>query len=79
LASRTTLGWRRHENEVAFALRITRRGLKAIQVEDAPDAKATDAAGNEQASVTKRPSAPAVLLAQLPPAPWTTQAQIGAA
>jgi Protein of unknown function (DUF3489) len=49
--------WRRDENEGLFALRITRRGLKAIQVDDTPEAKAADAAGNEQASLMKRPSA----------------------
>ena len=44
--------WRRDENEGAFALRITRRGLKAIQVDDTPDAKATDA-GEDHAGRTK--------------------------
>jgi hypothetical protein len=45
--------WRRDDAEGAFALRITRRGLKAIQVDDTPDAKATDAAGENHAGRTK--------------------------
>jgi hypothetical protein len=45
--------WRRDDAEGAFALRITKRGLKAIQVEDAPDAEGTEAADEENGSRTK--------------------------
>ena len=45
--------WRRDENEGAFALRITKRGLKAIQVDDAPDVGGTEAAGEKKESRTK--------------------------
>lgn len=45
--------WRRDENEGAFALRTTKRGLNAIQVEDAPNAEPTDAAGEAPAGRTK--------------------------
>ena len=48
--------WRRDENEGAFALRITKRGLKAIQVDDAPDAEETGAAGEKHAGRTKPPA-----------------------
>ena len=47
--------WRRGA-EGAFALRITKRGLKAIQVDDAPDAEETGAAGEKHAGRTKPPA-----------------------
>ena len=48
--------WRRDDAEGAFALRITKRGLKAIQVDDAPDAEETGAAGGKHAGRTKPPA-----------------------
>jgi hypothetical protein len=45
--------WRRDENEGSFALRITKPGLKAIRVDDTPDAKATDAAAAGHVGRTK--------------------------
>ena len=45
--------WRRDENEGAVALRITKQGLGAIQVEDAPGAEPTDAVGEKHAGRTK--------------------------
>ena len=47
--------WRRGA-EGAFALRITKHGLKAIQVDDAPDAEETGAAGEKHAGRTKPPA-----------------------
>jgi len=47
--------WRRGA-EGAFALRITKRGLKAIQVDDAPDAEETGTAGERHAGRTKPPA-----------------------
>jgi hypothetical protein len=41
--------WRRDDAEGAFALRITKRGLKAIQIDDASDAEETGAAGEKHA------------------------------
>ena len=45
--------WRRDETEGPFALRITKHGLKAIQVEDAPNAEPADAAAEKHAGRTK--------------------------
>jgi hypothetical protein len=45
--------WRRDEAEGAFALRITKRGLRAIQVDDASDAEGTEAAGEVKGSRSK--------------------------
>src|SRR5258708_6669676 len=45
--------WRRDENEGSFALRITKPGLKAIEVDDTPDAMATDAAAADHVARTK--------------------------
>jgi len=41
--------WRRDDDHGPFALRITKRALTAIQVEDAPDAVAAEAAGEKHA------------------------------
>ena len=45
--------WRRDDKHGPFALRITVRGLKAIQVEDALGAEPTDAVGEKHAGPTK--------------------------
>jgi hypothetical protein len=48
--------WRRDDQHGPFSLRITKHGLGAIQVEDAPVVVPTDAAGKKHAGRTKTPA-----------------------
>jgi hypothetical protein len=48
--------WRRDDQHGPFSLRITERGLDAIQVEDAPGVVPADAVGKKHAGRTKTPA-----------------------